>query len=104
MTDIKTYLTRKSRVFLKCIFKPFEKKGIESFFELVREAETERDNNISKRLENVIKAFPPYFRDSANSFNDDTNIQSKELTHLLNTDGRWLPIRDVTTKELQWIF
>jgi len=104
MTDIKTYLTRKSRVFLKCIFKPFEKKGIESFFELVREAETELDNNISKRLENVIKAFPPYFRDSANSFNDDTNIQSKELTHLLNTDGRWLPIRDVTTKELQWIF
>ncbi len=51
MTNIDTYLTRKARVFLKCIFKPLEKQGITTFLDIVREAETEMDRNISKCLE-----------------------------------------------------
>jgi hypothetical protein len=104
MTNVDTYLTRKSRVFLKCIYKSFEKKGIITFLDLVREAETEMDTNISKRLEAIIHAFPTYFRDAANSFNDDINSQNQVLTHIQSNDGKWLPIYEVTTKELQTIF
>jgi hypothetical protein len=36
MKNIDTYLIRKARVFLKCIHKPFEKKGIITYLDLVR--------------------------------------------------------------------
>jgi hypothetical protein len=73
MIDIDSFLTRQSRVFLKCIYKPFHKEGIKSFLDLVREAETERDRNTSKRLESLIHAFLDYFRDMANLFNEEIN-------------------------------
>ena len=104
MTNIDTYLTRKARVFLKCIFKPLEKQGIITLLDIVREAETEMDRNISKRLESIIHAFPPYFREAVNSFNDDINSQSLELTHILSNNGCWIPIQEITTNELQKIF
>jgi hypothetical protein len=104
MTNIDIYLTRKKRIFLKCIYKSFEKKGIITYLDLVREAETEMDENLSKRLESIIHAFPKYFRDAANSFNDDINSQCNELTHIQSSNGRWLPIHEITTKEFQIIF
>ncbi len=104
MIDIDTFLTRQSRVFLKCIYKPFHKEGIKSFLDLVREAETERDSSTSRRLESIIHAFPVYFRDMANSFNDKINIRNCNMSHILNVDGGWIPIEDITTRELQLIF
>jgi hypothetical protein len=104
MTDVNTYLTRKSRVFLKCMFRPLQKNGIVSFLDLVREAEIEMDREASKRFESIIKAFPPYYRDCANSFDDNINTENSSLTHILNVEGRWVPINEITTKELQKTF
>ncbi len=61
MTDIDTFLTRQSRVFLKCIYKPFRQKGIITYLDLVREAETEMDGKTYSRLKSIINAFQDYF-------------------------------------------
>jgi hypothetical protein len=103
MININTFLARKERVFLQCMFKPFEKKGIITFLDLVREAETEMNRVSSKTLEAIIKAFPPDFRDAANSFNEDINNYNNKLTHI-EYEGKWLPTRECTTKEFQNIF
>jgi hypothetical protein len=102
--NIDTYLDRKKRVFLKCIYKPFKSEGIISFFDLVREAETEVNNNRSQRLESIINAFPKYFRDATNTLiAEDYENNKNILTHILNVDSSWIPINEITTKELQWI-
>jgi hypothetical protein len=103
MINVSTFLARKERVFLQCMFKPFANKGIITFLDLVREAETEMNRVSSRTLEALIKAFPPYFRDAANSFNDDINNYNNKLTHIEH-EGKWLPIHECTTKELQNIF
>ncbi len=101
-TNVSSFLARKSRVFLKCAFRPFERNGIVSFLDLIREAEM--NNNESRKLESIIRAFPCYYRDAANSFDDDLNSQNNELTHIVDSRGQWFPIREITTKELQLIF
>ena len=103
-TKIGTYLDRKKRVFLKCIYATFQKEGIKTFFDLVREAETEINSNRSKRLESIICAFPNFFRDATNTNIAETHENNKNsLTHILNIDSSWIPIESITTKELQLI-
>jgi hypothetical protein len=103
MTNTGTYLKRKGRVFLNCIQAQLKKEGIETYLDLVSEAETEMDKNKKKRLESVISAFPKYFRNAANSFNENINRREENLTHVLKIDKTWLPIHNVTTRDLQWI-
>ena len=103
MTDINNYLERKKKVFLKCIFKPFGNEGIKTYLDLVTQAETENNRNRSSRLEAIIHAFPKYYRDVANSFNDDSNTRLENVTHIMSVDKTWIPIGDITTKDLQWI-
>jgi hypothetical protein len=104
MININTYLNRKGRVFLSCILKPFGKEGLENLFEITRELESELDRNRSKRLESIINAFPKYYRNVANSFDDDAQMNNKNnLTHFLKVDQTWTPIEIITTKELQLI-
>jgi hypothetical protein len=101
--NVQTYLERKSRPFLSCIFRQFKKDGIETFLELAMEAETEMNKHRQRRLESVLSAFPKYFRDAATSFNENFNTQKMEITHLLNHNNKWLPINIITTSDLQWI-
>jgi hypothetical protein len=103
MTNIKTYLKRKGRVFLNCIQARFGQEGLETYLDVVSEAETEIDRNRKKRLESIICAFPKYFRNAANNFNENINIRNETLTHFLRSDKTWIPVNDVTTKDLQWI-
>jgi hypothetical protein len=102
-TNVETYLKRKSRVFLSCIWKPFKKEGMETFLDLVSANETEMHQNRSKRLESIIKAFPSNYKDAAGSYNENVNRLSNEITHILKADLTWTPVEDITTKELQWI-
>jgi len=103
MVDIKTYLTRKSRVFLVCIFNQISKEGIETYLDLEREAETEKNKGKLKRYESILNAFPTFFRDAANSYNEDINKTEHEVSHFLDHQGRWIPAKAVKTSELQWI-
>jgi hypothetical protein len=101
-TQVSTYLSRKSRVFLKCIYKPFLREGLITYLDMVEAAETERCRAKSKRLESIISAFPTYFRDAANSFDENINCRDENLTHLLLKDGKWVPIGEINTRDLQW--
>ena len=102
MTNVETYLKRRGRVFLSCIVRPFVKEGLETYLDFILEAETEHDRERSQRLESIINAFPKYYRNKANSFNDDSNNRNENLTHLLKVDLSWTKIEEVTTKDLQW--
>jgi hypothetical protein len=103
MTKVSTYLNRKSRVFLRCIFEQFRKEGMESLLDVVTAAETEMCRKKSKRLEAIIEAFPKYFRNATNCFDENINSKEEEMTHFLKADSSWVPIHDVTTKDLQLI-
>ena len=70
---------------------------------MVTQAETENNRNRSSRLEALIHAFPNYYRDVANSFNDDNNTRLDNVTHIMSIEQTWIPIGDITTKDLQWI-
>jgi hypothetical protein len=66
-TDVETYLKRKSRVFLSCIFGPLKKSGLVTFIDLANEGEVEMDRKKLKKLESILCAFPKYFREAAKS-------------------------------------
>jgi hypothetical protein len=102
MTKVSTYLTRKSRVFLKCIFRTFQREGMETYLDIVEAAETEMDRERSKRLESIISAFPTFFRDAANKFDENINSRDKNMTHLLIKDETWMPVSEINTRDLQW--
>jgi len=102
-TNVESFLKRKNRIFLSCIAKTFFREGLETYLDFVMEAETERCKKRLKRLESIIGAFPKYFRNAANSFNENDNKTSKHLTHFVKEDSSWVSITEVTTKELQWM-
>ena len=102
MTKVSTYLTRKSRVFLKCIFRTFQREGMETYLDIVEAAETEMDRERSKRLESIISAFPTFFRDAANKFDENINSRDENMTHLLIKDETWMPVSEINTRDLQW--
>jgi exonuclease III len=102
-TNVETFLKRKNRVFLSCIARPFLTEGLENYLDFVMDAEIEKDKNRLKRLESIISAFPKYFRNAANSFNENVNAQTNSLTHFVKEDSSWASLNEITTKELQWI-
>jgi hypothetical protein len=102
-TNVETFLKRKNRVFLSCIARPFLTEGLENYLDFVLEAEIEKDKNRLKRLESIISAFPKFFRNAANSFNENVNAQTNSLTHFVKEDSSWASLNEITIKELQWI-
>jgi len=103
MTKVGTYLSRKSRVFLRCIFEQFRKEGMDTLLDVVTAAETEMCRKKCKRLEAIIDAFPKYFRNATNCFDENINSKEEIITHFLKADSCWVPIHDITTKDLQSI-
>jgi hypothetical protein len=99
--NIETYLNRKGKVFLNCLFIPFRKEGIETYHDLIFAAETEVNERKLKNLETVINAFPKYFRDAANSFDENINSSLENMTHLLDSKAIWVPISEIKTNQLQ---
>jgi len=103
MTNINTFLERKNKLFLKCIAIPIINEGNITFLDLVETAETELRRSQSRIMESLIKAFPKYYRDAANSFNENFNVRQNNITHFLSVNMTWIPTREITTKDLQWI-
>jgi hypothetical protein len=104
LTNVETYLLRKKRVFLNCIFGKLKDEGTATYLDLVMAAETEVCRKKSKILEMILSAFPAYYRDAANSFDENINARQDNITHIMNAEGTWIAIRESTTKELQWLF
>jgi hypothetical protein len=102
-TNIEIFLLRKKKVFLNCISGKLKDEGIATYLDLVMAAETELCRKKSKILEMILSAFPAYFRDVANSFDENINVRQDNLTHIMNAEGTWIAIRESTTKQLQWL-
>ena len=102
-TNVEVYLNRKKEVFLSCIYNKLKGEGIITYLDLVMAAETEMISSKSDVLERLIKVFPGYFRDAANSFDENINTRQDNITHILSAEGAWIDLNEVTTKELQWL-
>ncbi len=102
-TDIKAFLFSKKKVYLSCIFEQLKSEGISNYLDLVTAAETEMSRKKSQTLEMFINAFPKYYRDVANSFDENINLRQDNISHVLNAEGFWVRIEEITTKELQWL-
>jgi hypothetical protein len=90
-------------VFLSCIIKPFIREGVETYLDIVNEAEIEKNKTRLQKLESIISAFPKYFRNAALSFDENINVRNEIITHFVRNEYEWVPVSDITTKDLQWI-
>jgi hypothetical protein len=77
MTNPRIFKKRKGRVFLSCVLSKFQKEGLENFLDIVFEAETDIDRDRKKRLESLISAFPKYYSNAANNFNENLNVKNE---------------------------
>jgi hypothetical protein len=102
-TNIETYLRRKGKKLAGCLYLPLKREGIETYLELVSENEIVTNNRTSDNINNIINAFPKYFKDAANSFDENINSQSDEITHIQSMTGEWIKVAEITTKDLQVI-
>jgi hypothetical protein len=87
MTNLETYLSRKNRVFLSCIIKPFIREGVETYLDIVNEAEIEKNKTRLQKLESIISAFPKYFRNAALSFDENINVRNEVITHFVRNEN-----------------
>ena len=101
--NVNDYLKRSNKILLQCVYTPLKREGLTVYGELVRERESEMDKGRIKRLEMVINGFPKYFREIANSFDEDINYPSRNLSKILTLDKTWIPITQLKTKEIQVI-
>jgi hypothetical protein len=101
--NVETFLKRMGKTFKECLFIPFKKEGIETYHDLIFAAETETNVQHARRLKLIINEFPKYFCEAANSFDENINSMSENLTHLLDTKGKWIPITEIKTNQLQLI-
>ena len=101
MIDINSHLQRKKKKLVQCVYLPLQNEGIEKLYEICKEEETERERQRLKRIRLVIVNFPMEMIEIASSYNEDENEDSNELTHILEKDGTWKELKDITTKEIQ---
>jgi hypothetical protein len=102
-TNIEIYLNRKKEVLLSCIYIKLKEEGIITYLDLVMAAETEMRICKSDIIERIVRVFPGYFRDAANSFDENINTRQDNITHILSAEGAWIDLNDVSTKDLQWL-
>jgi hypothetical protein len=100
-TDIRTYLIRKNKRMINCMYTPIRSRGVEKLFELCVEAETEQNENELIRIGNVLSVFPVSMIELAGAYDDNSNDDDLGLTHFLFGWGEWKDIYGITTKEIQ---
>ena len=100
--NLKTYLTRKNRIFSLCILKPITQKGITTLGELIQNFEHEIDRNLNKSMKLILNTFPKHLINIANLYNENLNDDTPELKYLLTNDNR-MAIETITVKDFQVI-
>jgi hypothetical protein len=100
-TKINTYLLRKHRKLVHCIYIPLRNEGIESMHELCHEEETERDRAKLKRIRMILVNFESEMVEMASAYNENINSDSDCFKNILTKGEEWTDINKITTKELQ---
>jgi hypothetical protein len=100
-TKINTYLLRKNRKLVHCVYIPLRNEGMELLHEICHEEETERDRDKLKRIRMIIVNIQSELVELAASYNEDVNDDSVGLKYILIKGNEWMEINKITTKELQ---
>jgi hypothetical protein len=100
-TKINTYLLRKNRKLVHCVYVPLRNEGLEFLHELCHEEETERDRPKLKRIRMVIVNIQTEMVEIVATYNENVNNESVGLKYILTKDEEWVEIDKFTTKELQ---
>jgi len=99
--NIKTFLTRKNRIFILCILKPLTDLGLVTLGELMQAHEHETNRNVNKSMSLVINSFPKHLIDIAKCYSEDTNNINNNLKFMRLTPEKITSIDLITTKEIQ---
>jgi hypothetical protein len=98
---INTYLLRKNRKLVHCVYIPLRKKGMEFLHEICNEEETERHSAKLKRIRMVIVNIQSEMVKMASTYNENVNNDSVGLKYIKIQGEEWMEINKITTKELQ---
>jgi hypothetical protein len=98
---IPDYLKRKGKLLANCIFNKFKEEGLETLKDLTLELEVTRDRNRFKLLKFIESNFEQNLIEVAKDFNDDFNTELLTLTHIFLGNDTYVPVHDITVKQLQ---
>jgi hypothetical protein len=98
---IPNYLKRKEKLLANCIFNKFKEEGLETLKDLTLELEVTRDRNRFKLLKFIESNFEQNLIEVAKDFNDDFNTELLTLTHIFLGNDTYVPVHDITVKQLQ---
>jgi hypothetical protein len=100
-TKINTYLLRKNRKLVHCVYIPLRNEGMELLHELCHEEETERDRAKLKRIIMVIVNIESEMVEIAANYNENVNNDTVGLKYIKTKGEEWKDLNKITTKELQ---
>ena len=100
-TKINTYLLRKNRKLVHCVYIPLRNEGMEFLHEICHEEETEIDRARLKRIRMIIVNIQSEMVELATTYNEYINNDSVSLKYILLKGEEWREINNITTKDLQ---
>jgi hypothetical protein len=100
-TKINTYLLRKHRKLVHCVYIPLRNEEMEFLHELCNEEETERDKAKLKRIRVVITNIQNEMLVIAANYNENVNNDSSSLKYIITKGEEWMKLNKTTTKELR---
>ena len=99
--QINEYLTRKNKLLEACVSRSLKSEGIDNLGELIEEIELTNDRERDKVLKFIVTAFPSNLVNIAKNFNKDINTDQSVMTHLYLGNDIFVPVEDVTVKQMQ---
>jgi len=99
--NLSIYLRRKKHLFMACMLKPLETRGISSLGELVQNYEYEIDEKILKSMKLIMSCFPENLIKISKCFIEGINTIEETLNFIRIEENTWKSIDSVTAKEFQ---
>jgi hypothetical protein len=97
--SLRTYLTRKNKVFILCMIKPLTKNGIISLSELIQAYEYEFDEKLTKTMKIIISTLPETLVNISKCYTEDINSDNEDLKYIAPRTRK--NVNSITVKELQ---
>jgi hypothetical protein len=99
--NLRTFLSRKKKMFTLCILKLVNDSGITTLADLVQADEHERERNLSKSIKLVLSSIPRHLIEIAKNYNENINDDSECLKYVQITPSERMAIETITVKQLQ---
>ena len=99
--NLKSYLSRKNKMFMLCILKKLNNAGITTLAELIQAEEHTKDKNVIKAIKLILSTIPKKLIDIASNYNENINDDSENLKYIRITPTDRMAIETITVKQLQ---